>query len=160
MNKLLWFHCRRINCRAFQRLLTAMTDQLHEMEKVMLQHLKGTTLLVPEPLHFLLPEPNGLVTVVYPAGVPDSQLEMRRQVRLFLHPIIPITFQTTLSSHTDRTEHELMVSQQEVKRAHLTYRKWIACWCSKTTFSLLFSHLFFTLGVAPTVWFAKWQAIF
>lgn len=74
-----------------------MTDQLHEMEKVMLQHLKGTTLLVPEPLHFLLPEPNGLVTVVYPAGVPDSQLEMRRQVRLFR-----------------------MVSQQEVKRAHLS----------------------------------------
>eukprot|EP00066_Takifugu_rubripes_P010507 XP_003978397.1 PREDICTED: ufm1-specific protease 2 [Takifugu rubripes] len=64
---------------AFQRLLTAMTDQLHEMEKVMLQHMKGTTLLVPELLHFLLPEPNGLVTVVYPAGVPDSQLEMRRQ---------------------------------------------------------------------------------
>lgn len=63
-----------------------MTDQLHEMEKVMLQHMKGTTLLVPEPLHFLLPEPNGLVTVVYPAGVPDSLLEMRRQVRLFRIP--------------------------------------------------------------------------
>lgn len=62
-----------------------MTDQLHEMEKVM-QHMKGMTLLVPEPLHFLLPEPNGLVTVVYPAGVPDSQLEMRRQVRLFRIP--------------------------------------------------------------------------
>lgn len=61
-----------------------MTDQLHEMEKVM-QHMKGMTLLVPEPLHFLLPEPNGLVTVVYPAGVPDSQLEMRRQVRLASH---------------------------------------------------------------------------
>uniref|UniRef100_A0A3Q4AVQ7 Ufm1-specific protease 2 n=1 Tax=Mola mola TaxID=94237 RepID=A0A3Q4AVQ7_MOLML len=52
---------------------------LCEMEKVMLQHTKGTTLLVPEPLHFLLPEPKGLVTVVYPAGVPDSQLETQRK---------------------------------------------------------------------------------
>ncbi|XP_029291641.1 ufm1-specific protease 2 [Cottoperca gobio] len=64
---------------AFERLLEALTHQLCEMEKVTLQHIKGTTLLVPEPLHFLLPEPNGLVTVVYPAGVPDSQLEMQRK---------------------------------------------------------------------------------
>lgn len=60
----------------------ALTHQLYEMEKVMLQHMKGTTLLVPEPLHFLLPEPKGLVTVVYPAGVPDSQLETQRKVRV------------------------------------------------------------------------------
>lgn len=76
-----WPHSLHINCRAFERLLMAMADQLHEMEKVMLQHMKGMMLLVPEPLHVLLPEPNGLVTVVYPAGMPDSQLEMRRMVR-------------------------------------------------------------------------------
>uniref|UniRef100_UPI0037E760A1 ufm1-specific protease 2 isoform X2 n=1 Tax=Semicossyphus pulcher TaxID=241346 RepID=UPI0037E760A1 len=64
---------------AFERLLEALTDQLCKMEKVMLQHMKGTTVLVPEPLHFLLPEPKGLVTVVYPAGVPDSQLETQRR---------------------------------------------------------------------------------
>lgn len=54
----------------------------------MLQHIKGTGLLIPEPLHFLLPEPKGLVTVVYPAGVPDSQLETRRMVRtvILLNP--------------------------------------------------------------------------
>uniref|UniRef100_A0A8D0D7J2 Ufm1-specific protease 2 n=1 Tax=Sander lucioperca TaxID=283035 RepID=A0A8D0D7J2_SANLU len=57
----------------------ALTHQLCEMEKVILQHMKGTTLLVPEPLHFLLPEPKGLVTVVYPAGVSDSQLEAQRK---------------------------------------------------------------------------------
>lgn len=69
------------HCSAFGRLLEALAHQLCEMEKVMLQHIKGTALLVPEPLHFLLPEPKGLVTVVYPAGVPDSQLETQRQVR-------------------------------------------------------------------------------
>lgn len=68
-------------CSAFERLLEALAHQLFDMEKVMLQHMKGTTLLVPEPLHFLLPEPKGIVTVVYPAGVPDSQLETQRQVR-------------------------------------------------------------------------------
>lgn len=62
--------------------MEALTHQLHDMEKVTLQHMKGTTLLVPEPLHFLLPEPAGLVTVVYPAGLPDSQLEAQRKVRI------------------------------------------------------------------------------
>ncbi|CAG13690.1 unnamed protein product, partial [Tetraodon nigroviridis] len=64
---------------ALERLLEALSDQVHEMEKVMFRHVKGTTLVVPEPLHFLLPEPKGLVTVVYPAGVPDSQLEIQRK---------------------------------------------------------------------------------
>ncbi|XP_071382390.1 ufm1-specific protease 2 [Centroberyx affinis] len=64
---------------ACERLLEELTHQLYEMEKVTLQHMKGTALLVPEPLHFLLPEPKGLVTVVYPAGVPDSQLETHRK---------------------------------------------------------------------------------
>ncbi|XP_040891207.1 ufm1-specific protease 2 [Toxotes jaculatrix] len=62
-----------------ERLLETLTHQLHEMEKVTLQHMKGTSLLVPEVFHFLLPEPKGLVTVVYPAGVPDSQLETQRK---------------------------------------------------------------------------------
>ncbi|XP_049427150.1 ufm1-specific protease 2 [Epinephelus fuscoguttatus] len=64
---------------AFERLLEALTNQLNEMEKVTLQYMKGTTMVVPEPLHFLLPEPKGLVTVVYPTGVPDSQLETQRK---------------------------------------------------------------------------------
>ncbi|XP_028263699.1 ufm1-specific protease 2 [Parambassis ranga] len=64
---------------ACERLLEALTHQLLEMEKVTLQYMKETTLLVPEPLHFLLPDPKGLVTVVYPAGVPDSQLETQRK---------------------------------------------------------------------------------
>ncbi|KAM3623345.1 uncharacterized protein V6R79_009987 [Siganus canaliculatus] len=65
---------------AVERLREALTHQLCEMEKVTLEHMKGTSVLVPEPMHFLLPEPNGLVTVVYPAGVPDSQLEPQRKL--------------------------------------------------------------------------------
>uniref|UniRef100_A0A4W6BW56 Ufm1-specific protease 2 n=1 Tax=Lates calcarifer TaxID=8187 RepID=A0A4W6BW56_LATCA len=75
-------HCKRFVfwcCSACERLVEALAHQLCEMEKVTLQHMKGTSLLVPEPFHFLLPEPAGLVTVVYPAGVPDSQLETQRK---------------------------------------------------------------------------------
>ncbi|XP_053274313.1 ufm1-specific protease 2 [Pleuronectes platessa] len=64
---------------ACESLVEALTHQLCEMEKVTLRHMKGTTLLVPEPLHFLLPKPKGLVTVVYPAGVADGQLETQRK---------------------------------------------------------------------------------
>ncbi|KAI1887581.1 hypothetical protein AGOR_G00191780 [Albula goreensis] len=65
-----------------ERLVGALCDQLVDMEKVVLQHMKGTSLLVPQPYHFLLPEPTGLVTVVYPAGVSDNRLQ---QVRKELH---------------------------------------------------------------------------
>ncbi|XP_072241138.1 ufm1-specific protease 2 [Leuresthes tenuis] len=61
------------------QLLEALTQQLCEMEKATLQHMRGTTLLVPEPLHFYLPEPKGLVTVVFPAGVSDGDLETQRK---------------------------------------------------------------------------------
>lgn len=68
-------------CSAFGALLEGLLHQLHDMEKVMLQHVKGTTVLLPEALHFLLPEPEGLVTAVFPSGVADSQLETLRKVR-------------------------------------------------------------------------------
>ncbi|CAJ1052337.1 Ufm1-specific protease 2 [Xyrichtys novacula] len=71
--------CKETIKDAFERLLEALAQQLCEMEKVMLQHMKGMSLPVPEPHHFLLPEPKGLVTVVYPEGMPDSQLEKQRQ---------------------------------------------------------------------------------
>lgn len=68
-------------CSAFGALLGGLVLQLNDMEKVMLQHIKGTTVLLPEPIHFLLPEPKGLVTAVFPSGVADSQLETLRKVR-------------------------------------------------------------------------------
>ncbi|XP_015201345.1 ufm1-specific protease 2 [Lepisosteus oculatus] len=61
------------------RLVGALCSQLSDMEKSALQYVKGTSLRVPQPFHFLLPEPAGLVTVVYPAGVPDSRLDTVRQ---------------------------------------------------------------------------------
>ncbi|KAJ3613936.1 hypothetical protein NHX12_017515 [Muraenolepis orangiensis] len=64
---------------ACRRLLEALTVQLDDMEQASLRDLRGTTLLVPEPHHFLLPGSRGLVTVVYPTGVPDGQLESRRK---------------------------------------------------------------------------------
>lgn len=60
-------------------LIGALCSQLSDMQKVTLQHMKEATLLVPQPFHFLLPEPRGLVTVIYPAGVPDSQLDTQRK---------------------------------------------------------------------------------
>uniref|UniRef100_A0A8C7YH98 Ufm1-specific protease 2 n=1 Tax=Oryzias sinensis TaxID=183150 RepID=A0A8C7YH98_9TELE len=72
-------HCKETIKDVCDRLVEALTQQLCEMEKVMLQHIKGTTLLIPEPLHFLLPEPKGLVTVIFPAGVPDKELETQRR---------------------------------------------------------------------------------
>ncbi|KAL1023467.1 hypothetical protein UPYG_G00041190 [Umbra pygmaea] len=63
----------------FGAVVEALCCQLDEMKKVTLQYMKGTALLIPQPFHFLLPEPVGLVTVVYPAGVPDNQLETQRK---------------------------------------------------------------------------------
>ncbi|XP_076004319.1 ufm1-specific protease 2 [Genypterus blacodes] len=64
---------------ACERLLEALIQQLCDMEEMTLQHMKETSLLLPEPLHFLLPEQKGLVTVVYPTGVPDKELESQRK---------------------------------------------------------------------------------
>uniref|UniRef100_A0AAR2JJZ0 Ufm1-specific protease 2 n=1 Tax=Pygocentrus nattereri TaxID=42514 RepID=A0AAR2JJZ0_PYGNA len=55
-------------------LVGALCGQLSDMEEVVLKYRKGSSLLLPQPFHFQLPESSGLVTVIYPAGVPDSQL--------------------------------------------------------------------------------------
>lgn len=62
-----------------ERLLGALCHQLSDMEKVVTQHMKGSALPVPQPFHFMLPEPNGLVSVVYPANISDNQLESHRE---------------------------------------------------------------------------------
>ncbi|XP_032420176.1 ufm1-specific protease 2 [Xiphophorus hellerii] len=79
MDCAIWSSCSDTIKDGCEQLMKALTRQLFEMEKVTLQCMKGTTLLVPEPLHFLLPEPNGLVTVVLPSGVPDKELEAQRR---------------------------------------------------------------------------------
>ncbi|XP_056136802.1 ufm1-specific protease 2 [Lampris incognitus] len=71
--------CNETMSNACERLLEELEGQLYEMERVTLQYMTGAAVPVPQPLHFLLPEPKGLKTVVFPAEVPDSQLETHRR---------------------------------------------------------------------------------
>lgn len=53
--------------------------QLDDMEKCMVKYMKGTSVPIPQPFHFQLPGQNCLSTIIYPAGVPDIQLESCRK---------------------------------------------------------------------------------
>ncbi|KAM8939439.1 ufm1-specific protease 2 [Pelodytes ibericus] len=65
--------------KACQMIVNGLTQQLAEMEKCLLKYMKGTTICLAEPYHFLLPGKKNLVTLAYPAGVADSQLEDYRK---------------------------------------------------------------------------------
>ncbi|XP_069487615.1 ufm1-specific protease 2 isoform X2 [Ambystoma mexicanum] len=68
------------------RLIREIQCQVADMERCMLKYMKGTSLLVPEPHHFMLPGAKHLKTILYPAGVPDSQLETyRKELHTELH---------------------------------------------------------------------------
>ncbi|XP_059541654.1 ufm1-specific protease 2 isoform X2 [Myotis daubentonii] len=60
-------------------LVDAIHNQLTDMEKCILKYMKGTSIVVPEPLHFLLPGRKNLVTISYPSGIPDGQLQAYRE---------------------------------------------------------------------------------
>ncbi|XP_069055806.1 ufm1-specific protease 2 isoform X2 [Pleurodeles waltl] len=60
-------------------LVQELQQQVADMEKCILKYMKGTSFIVPEPHHFMLPGAKGLVTIMYPKGVPDSQLEAYRK---------------------------------------------------------------------------------
>nr|KAF6461221.1 UFM1 specific peptidase 2 [Molossus molossus] len=60
-------------------LVDAIHNQLTDMEKCILKYMKGTSIVVPEPLHFLLPGEKNLVTILYPSGIPDGQLQAYRK---------------------------------------------------------------------------------
>ncbi|KAB1257736.1 Ufm1-specific protease 2 [Camelus dromedarius] len=60
-------------------LVDAIHNQLTDLEKCILKHMKGTSIVVPEPLHFLLPGGKNLVTISYPSGIPDGQLQAYRK---------------------------------------------------------------------------------
>ncbi|XP_051559197.1 ufm1-specific protease 2 [Myxocyprinus asiaticus] len=60
-------------------LVEALSKQVSDMEEVVLRYRKGSSLLVPQPFHFELPNAAGLTTVIYPAGVADSQLQTVRE---------------------------------------------------------------------------------
>ncbi|XP_033016027.1 ufm1-specific protease 2 isoform X1 [Lacerta agilis] len=60
-------------------LVNAIHTQLTDMEKCILKYMRGTTVVVPEQFHFMLPGKKHLVTVSYPTGISDQQLETYRQ---------------------------------------------------------------------------------
>ncbi|CAN2388664.1 UFM1 hydrolase activity, partial [Pristimantis euphronides] len=61
-------------------LVQTLIQQLADMEKCLMKSMKGTAICVAEPFHFMLPGKTELVTVVYPAGVAESQLEDSRKL--------------------------------------------------------------------------------
>lgn len=76
--------------RVRKLLVDAIHNQLTDMEKCILKYMKGTSIVVPEPLHFLLPGEKNLKTISYPSGIPDGQLQSYRKVKpihLFLEKI-------------------------------------------------------------------------
>ncbi|KAH0616143.1 hypothetical protein JD844_027038 [Phrynosoma platyrhinos] len=60
-------------------LVNAIHTQLTDMEKCILKYMKGTSVVVPEQFHFMLPGKKHLVTISYPTGISDNQLESYRR---------------------------------------------------------------------------------
>lgn len=73
-----------MSCSVRSLLVNAIHTQLTDMEKCILKYMKGTSVVVPEQFHFMLPGKKHLVTVSYPTGISDNQLETYRQVQLNL----------------------------------------------------------------------------
>jgi len=64
-------------------LVKAIHKQLTDMERCIMKYMKGTSIVVPEQFHFMLPGKNHLVTISYPTGISDDQLESYRKVKHF-----------------------------------------------------------------------------
>ncbi|XP_067154083.1 ufm1-specific protease 2 isoform X3 [Apteryx mantelli] len=60
-------------------LVKAIHRQLTDMERCIMKYRKGTSVVVPEQFHFMLPGKNRLVTISYPTGISDDQLESYRK---------------------------------------------------------------------------------
>ncbi|XP_064508715.1 ufm1-specific protease 2 isoform X5 [Pseudopipra pipra] len=60
-------------------LVKAIHGQLDDMERCIMKYVKGTSIVVPEQFHFMLPGKNHLVTISYPTGISDDQLESYRK---------------------------------------------------------------------------------
>ncbi|XP_038611294.1 ufm1-specific protease 2 isoform X1 [Tachyglossus aculeatus] len=65
--------------RARILLVGAIHRQLTDLESCIWKYMKGSSIIVPEPLHFMLPGEKGLQTVAYPSGIPDSELGAYRE---------------------------------------------------------------------------------
>ncbi|NXX82571.1 UFSP2 protease, partial [Urocolius indicus] len=60
-------------------LVKAIHRQLTDMERCIMKYMKGTSIVVPEQFHFMLPGKNHLVTISYPTGISDDQLASYRK---------------------------------------------------------------------------------
>ncbi|XP_026503688.1 ufm1-specific protease 2 isoform X1 [Terrapene carolina triunguis] len=60
-------------------LVNATHKQLTDMERCILKYMKGTSIVVPEQFHFMLPGKKHLVTISYPTGILDNRLETYRK---------------------------------------------------------------------------------
>ncbi|XP_035413734.1 ufm1-specific protease 2 isoform X3 [Cygnus atratus] len=60
-------------------LVKAIHKQLTDMERCIMKYMKGTSIVVPEQFHFMLPGKTHLVTISYPTGISDDQLECYRK---------------------------------------------------------------------------------
>ncbi|XP_030305837.1 LOW QUALITY PROTEIN: ufm1-specific protease 2 [Calypte anna] len=60
-------------------LVKAIHRQLTDMERCIMKYMKGMSIVVPEQFHFMLPGKNHLVTISYPTGISDDQLESYRK---------------------------------------------------------------------------------
>ncbi|KAJ6668595.1 hypothetical protein lerEdw1_012077 [Lerista edwardsae] len=60
-------------------LVDAIHAQLTDMLTCIMKHRKGTSVVVPEQFHFMLPGKKYLVTVSYPTGISDQELETYRE---------------------------------------------------------------------------------
>lgn len=60
-------------------LVDAIHTQLTDMLTCIMRHMKGTSIVVPEQFHFMLPGKKHLVTVSYPSGISDQELETYRE---------------------------------------------------------------------------------
>ncbi|XP_074847938.1 ufm1-specific protease 2 isoform X2 [Carettochelys insculpta] len=60
-------------------LVNAIHKQLTDMERCILTYMKGTSIVVPEQCHFMVPGKKHLITISYPTGIPDDHLESYRK---------------------------------------------------------------------------------
>ncbi|XP_025085140.1 uncharacterized protein LOC112558730 isoform X3 [Pomacea canaliculata] len=61
----------------FQVLTNAVKTQLQAMKESLLQHSKENLFHIPEPFHFTIPSRHTCVTVIYPRGFSESDLESK-----------------------------------------------------------------------------------
>ncbi|XP_060689944.1 ufm1-specific protease 2-like [Hemiscyllium ocellatum] len=61
------------------QFVEAVTAQLSAMDNCIERYTNGKTVPIPQAFHFELPEKTTLTTVIYPAGISDTNLEQQRK---------------------------------------------------------------------------------